>query len=171
MHSDPIQRPYRFIALLLTGLVLVGCSSTAPRHEYPSAQGGITRADYPPSDQRHELIEITRSLLGTPYRYGGNTISGFDCSGLVQYAHGRAGIRVPRTTQQQWRHADRLDRDYLLPGDLVFFTLDGAKSRHVGIYEGRGVFIHAPSPGKYVSRASLDNPYWRERMIGSRSFL
>ena len=171
MHSAQIQIPYRLILLLLAGLTLAGCSSTATKQAYSTTRDGGIETSYPLTDQRRDLIAITRSLLGTPYRYGGNTTSGFDCSGLVQYTHGRTGINVPRTTRQQWRHSDRLNRDYLLPGDLVFFTLGGSKSNHVGIYEGRGIFIHAPSSGKRVSRASLDNPYWRDRLIGSRSFL
>ena len=171
MHSDEIRKLYRLITLLLAGLALAGCSSTATKHEYPTTRSSDAQTGYTQSDRRRELMAITRSLLGTPYRYGGSDTSGFDCSGLVQYAHSKAGIRVPRTTGQQWRHAGRLNRDYLLPGDLVFFRLSGNKSNHVGIYEGRGVFIHAPSSGKRVSRASLDNPYWRDRLMGSRSFL
>ncbi len=171
MHSTQTQRPFRSIALLLAGLALAGCSSTVTKQEYPTTRSGDAQTGYTQSDQRRELIAVARSLLGTPYRYGGSDPGGFDCSGLVQYAHGKAGIRVPRTTGQQWRHASRLNRDHLLPGDLVFFRLSGNKSNHVGIYEGRGVFIHAPSSGKRVSRASLDNPYWRDRLIGSRSFL
>ena len=78
---------------------------------------------------------------------------------------------MPRTTAAQWRHAATLRRGHLLPGDLLFFSLGGRKDRHVGIYEGSGVFIHAPSSGKRVGRASLDNPYWRSRLIGGKSFL
>ena len=58
-----------------------------------------------------------------------------------------------------------------MPGDLLFFAIDRQKERHVGIYEGEGLFIHAPSSGKRVSRASLDNPYWRDRLIARRTFL
>jgi cell wall-associated NlpC family hydrolase len=89
----------------------------------------------------------------------------------VQFAHRQIGIDVPRTTHQQWSQAQQAERRHLIPGDLLFFTLDGDKGRHVGIYEGRGVFIHAPSRGKRVSRASLDNPFWRQRLVGARSFL
>jgi cell wall-associated NlpC family hydrolase len=110
------------------------------------------------------------SQIGRPYRYGGNSRSGFDCSGLVQYSHEQAGITVPRTTGGQWRHGRPVSQSGLRPGDLVFFSIGPGKARHVGIYEGGGVFIHAPSSGKKVSRASLDNPYWRDRLVGGRSF-
>jgi cell wall-associated NlpC family hydrolase len=117
------------------------------------------------------VVRNAAEQIGTPYRYGGNNRSGFDCSGLVQYAHDRAGIRVPRTTAAQWRRARTPARRHMLPGDLLFFHIDDRKNRHVAIYEGGGVFIHAPSSGKAVSRASLDNPYWRGRLVEVKSFL
>ena len=80
-------------------------------------------------------------------------------------------MTVPRTAASQLAQARVPDRPNLLPGDLLFFNIDAQKSRHVGIYEGDGVFIHAPSSGKRVSRASLDNPYWGERLVASRTFL
>ncbi len=175
MNSRQNSTQRRLMVILLagivsTGLVLVGCSSTSsePRS---ALRGASPPADYRLSPQRRELLSLTRALLGTPYRYGGSDTRGFDCSGLVHYVHGRTGVHVPRTASMQWRAARRPARDYLLPGDLVFFSLDGDKSNHVGIYEGDGVFIHAPSAGKRVSRASLDNPYWRRRLRGGRTFL
>ncbi|MDJ0740387.1 MAG: C40 family peptidase [Gammaproteobacteria bacterium] len=146
-------------------LCLGGCLSTTPprwQSTGPPAGHGTARA---------ELLRIAANQIGTPYRYGGNDRRGFDCSGLVQYTHRHIGVAVPRTTAQQWSRARTPDRRHLLPGDLVFFDIGGRSGRHVGIYEGGGVFIHAPSSGKRVSRASLDNPYWRRRMIGARTFL
>ena len=145
---------------------LGGCGSLSPTVSTPNPA-----AQQPVSASRNELVRVAAGQIGTPYRYGGNSRRGFDCSGLVQYAHRQIGVDVPRTTRQQWSRAQRPGRRHLIPGDLVFFALDGEKSRHVGIYEGRGVFIHAPSSGKRVSRASLDNPFWRDRLIGARSFL
>ena len=117
------------------------------------------------------MVSTAEQLIGTPYRYGGNTRAGFDCSGLVQYTHRKAGVQVPRTTASQLAQSRAPERPNLLPGDLVFFKIDWQKSRHVGIYEGDGVFIHAPSSGKQVSRASLKNPYWNKRLIATRTFL
>jgi len=152
--------------LLAASLGLAGCLST------PSADRGYSAAGTGPvSDQRMMVIRVASRMIGTPYRYGGNNPRGFDCSGLVQYTHAHAGLSIPRTTGEQWRYADRPRRRHLLPGDLVFFDLGSQKASHVGIYEGGGVFIHAPSSGKRVSRASLDNPYWQNRMVGARTFL
>jgi cell wall-associated NlpC family hydrolase len=103
-------------------------------------------------------------MLGTPYEYGGASPAGFDCSGLVSYAHERVGEPVPRTVARQLRAAERLPRSGLEPGDLVFFELDD-KPAHVGIYIGGQAFIHAPSSGGVVNRARLDRRYWRERFI------
>jgi cell wall-associated NlpC family hydrolase len=151
---------------LLACLTLTGCLSTPP------VTDGQTGAQLSPvSDRRAAVVTNASRMIGTPYRYGGNNPGGFDCSGLVQYAHDRAGLVVPRTTREQWRHASRVGRQQLLPGDLVFFDVGREKTSHVGIYEGAGIFIHAPSAGKRVSRASLDNPYWNSRLVGARSFL
>lgn len=120
---------------------------------------------------RHEVIRSAGQLIGTPYRYGGNNPGGFDCSGLVQYTHRMAGVDVPRTTAAQLAQARVPERRTLLPGDLLFFEIDWQKSRHVGIYEGDGTFIHAPSSGKRVSRASLRNPYWNSRLIATKTFM
>ncbi|MCG6967603.1 MAG: C40 family peptidase [Chromatiaceae bacterium] len=148
-------------------LALAACSST--RVSGPTEIGdGIAQ---PVAPLRHEVIQVAASQVGIPYRYGGNSRRGFDCSGLVQYAHRQAGIEIPRTTESQWASARTPDRRQLLPGDLLFFDVDDKKSRHVAIYEGDGLFIHAPSSGKRVSRASLDNPYWQSRLIGTKTFL
>jgi cell wall-associated NlpC family hydrolase len=89
----------------------------------------------------------------------------------VQYTHRQVGIDVPRTTGSQLAQARIPERQHLLPGDLLFFHIDVQKIRHVAIYEGDGVFIHAPSSGKHVSRASLENPFWSRRLVATRTFL
>jgi cell wall-associated NlpC family hydrolase len=115
-------------------------------------------------------LQTLEQLIGTPYRYGGTSPErGFDCSGLVQYAYARAGVRIPRTVARQWRQAHPVAWSTLRPGDLVFFDTS-AKGGHVGVYVGNGEFIHAPSSGGRVRRDRLDNPYWRPRIRGLGSF-
>ncbi|MCG6935409.1 MAG: C40 family peptidase, partial [Proteobacteria bacterium] len=112
-------------------------------------------------------------MLGVPYQYGGaSPATGFDCSGLVQYAYEHAGIQVPRTTGGQYRASLLLPRNALQPGDVIFFRKRGiAKVSHVGIYLGKGRFIHAPSSGKRVTVADMNDPYWQRRYIsGGRLF-
>lgn len=114
-----------------------------------------------------EVVVQAVAQLGTPYRWGGeSTENGFDCSGLTQHAFKSAGLELPRTSHLQYRHTDRVGRDRVRPGDLVFFRLDGKQVDHVGIYVGENRFIHAPSPGKEVSFASLDNAFWSQRFAG-----
>ena len=157
----------KILAATLAAVSLHACG-TAPV-KGPRYTGDPDR--YAATPARHEIVRIAEQLIGTPYRYGGNSPHGFDCSGLVQYTHRQAGIDVPRTTGSQLAQARIPERRYLLPGDLLFFHIDVQKSRHVGIYEGDGVFIHAPSSGKQVSRASLENPFWSRRLVATRTFL
>lgn len=108
-----------------------------------------------------EVVTVARRFVGTtPYKWGGTTPAGFDCSGLVLYCYREIGISLPRTSRQQYRVGafippDRLD--LLQPGDLVFFGRGGDPDRihHVGMYIGGGDMIHAPQTGEYVKVASF----------------
>ncbi|KAB7619569.1 C40 family peptidase [Alkalilimnicola sp. S0819] len=150
-------------ASLLVFLLLSGCAS---RGQAPTASAapeamGLEASQVGPGQV---ALSHARAVLGTPYRYGGSSAeNGFDCSGLVQYAYARAGVALPRTTHDQLQRLSPLPRTRLAPGDLLFFRL-GDKAWHVGLYAGDGRFIHAPSSGKHVSEASLDNPYWRRHL-------
>jgi cell wall-associated NlpC family hydrolase len=109
------------------------------------------------------IADTALSMLGTPYRYGGRGPGGFDCSGLVYYAYQQAGIEVPRTAKNQKKAARRINRQSLSRGDLLFFNVSW-KSGHVGIYVGDDRFVHAPSSGKRVSIARLDEGYFASRV-------
>jgi len=96
-------------------------------------------------------VRIAAEELGVPYRYGGSSPSGFDCSGLVAYVYGKLGVRLPHNAAAQYAYGRAVDRSHLLPGDLVFFHGLG----HVGVYIGRGRIIHAPRSGERVEIQSL----------------
>ena len=143
----------RTLLLTLFMAVLSGCSSV------PENSG----ADTP----RHDGLAEAARMIGRPYRYGGTTPRGFDCSGLVYYAYRRAGIVVPRTTRDQYRQADHVPVANIRPGDLLFFRIHGRDISHVAIYAGQQRILHAPSGGKRVVYGNLDNPYWRQRLAGA----
>lgn len=147
------------LALMLPALLGLGGCGSVPR-----------RADHGPTGS--PVADIAASQVGIPYRYGGtNPARGFDCSGLVSFSYRQAGLRVPRTADSQYLAAQPVPPGRLRPGDLVFFALPRQKALHVGIYTGRNEFVHAPSSGKRVSYASLDDGYWRRHFIGAGRFL
>lgn len=96
------------------------------------------------------------SLKGVPYRYGGTTPRGFDCSGYAQYVYRSAGVSIPRTASAQRAATTRISRSQARPGDLVFFHRSGTtRAYHVGIYAGGNQLWHAPMPGQRVKKANI----------------
>ncbi|NNM32880.1 MAG: C40 family peptidase, partial [Gemmatimonadetes bacterium] len=111
------------------------------------------------------------SYLGTPYRYGGNTRDGLDCSGLVCQVYRKHGMDLPRTSFHQYRQGRPVDRSDLQPGDLVFFSGSGGGVQHVGIYVGENRFLHASTHHRQVRIDSLSQRYFREHYLGARDLL
>jgi len=103
--------------------------------------------------------------IGRPYRYGGATPNGFDCSGLVQYVYRQAGFSVPRTTREQHQAGRRIDLDDAEPGDLLFYAFNGRRIDHVAIYLGEGEALHAPATGRTVIVAPVASNYWQGRFV------
>lgn len=153
--------------ILLGSVGLSGCSSAPPAQRHVSQTVVATQAREITQTAPQRGLAIARGQVGAPYRYGGADPRGFDCSGLVYYAYRKAGMAIPRTTTGQYRQSRRVALSRLRPGDLLFFTISRNKPSHVGIYAGNGSFIHAPSSGKSVGYASLNDDYWRKRLIGT----
>ena len=118
-------------------------------------------------------LAFAKSMMGTPYKWGGETPQeGFDCSGLVQWAYAKAGVSLPRVTDQQFVAPGGVPvkRRDLLPGDLVFFRDSTGYVHHVGISLGGDRFVGAPHTGAKVRIDSLDTPYWAKEFAGGRRF-
>jgi len=114
------------------------------------------------------MLKQAKKFIGTPYRYGGQTPKGFDCSGFVLYNLKRIGVTVPRTAHRQYLLSTPVAETDLKAGDLVFFRSRRSSRNitHVGIFLGEGKrFIHAASRRSDVMISSLDNPYWRARFV------
>ena len=178
--ADCQQRPgahYRRIAALALSMAwLAGCGGGEASHRArvasppPRAWPVVAPAD--PARANAVLIRAI-SLVGTPYRWGGNTPEGgFDCSGLVNYVYrDMLNLRLPRTTSELIRlQGPRIQPEQLAGGDLVFFGT-GGKVSHVGIYVGEGRFVHAPSTGGTVRLDRLDDPWWHDHYSGARRLL
>lgn len=165
-----IGRQHRVLrcCVLLVATLASGCAPF--RHGSPAESVASAPTVAVMHDAGAAIARQALSQVGAPYRYGGSEpAGGFDCSGLVAYAHGLAGIEVPRTAGAQFAAARRVTAEDLQPGDLVFFRLVPSRNEvtHVGIYIGGDRFVHAPQTGRRVGEASLDEPYFRARFAGA----
>jgi cell wall-associated NlpC family hydrolase len=117
------------------------------------------------------IAQAAAALIGTPYQFGGADAAGFDCSGLARYVHERVGVSIPRTAAEQQRAARPVPLKQLQPGDLVFFRIRKRGIDHVGVYAGRGRFIHAPRAGLAVRYGDLrGGGFYARRLVGAGRF-
>ena len=154
----PVVRAATVLALLCT---LVGCSTVPLSGTSPPSTVGPARLSI---DEANDVTLYAISLVGTPYRFGGNTpASGFDCSGLIGHVYqARARIAAPRTVASLVSWGQAVPLDAVRTGDLVVFAPRGAAT-HAGIYVGEGRFVHAPSTGGTVRLDRLESVYWAKQ--------
>ena len=148
------------VLLLAAGLLLAGCG-TAPAAR-SSAYARLS------AEQSSDIAIHALGLVGTPYRFGGNTPEGgFDCSGLIGYVYNsRAGVAPPRTVALLSGFGASVPEDELRTGDLGLFG--GGRPTHAGIYVGEGRFVHAPSSGGTVRLDHLRSRYWAQQSASYR---
>ena len=120
---------------------------------------------------QEKLTLFAKKLLNIPYKFGGNSILGIDCSAYVKKVYGLLGLDLPRTAREQFNEGETIDKEELSMGDLVFFRTYASFPSHVGIYLGNNLFIHASSKGKKVKVDNLDAPYFVKRFIGAKRLL
>lgn len=158
------------IGLLFFPFLTIGCASTQT-HSPPSSESMAgTPLDLSSEEVHARLQQAAEHWESTPHRWGGASRQGVDCSGLVQSIFDEElSVPLPRTTEQQARAGETVERSALQPGDLVFFRPSN-RDRHVGIYLSDDQFLHSSS-SEGVTISSLDSDYWSNRWWQARRVL
>jgi cell wall-associated NlpC family hydrolase len=156
--------------MLRLRLILVLCACVCALH-LPARAAATPNHETRTLTARVELgkkiAKYARTFIGVQYRYGGmSPRGGFDCSGLVAYVYDHFGITLPHYTVSQYQEGRRVRPGKLRAGDLVFFGLG-----HVGMYIGKGRFIHAPHTGARVRVEKLFDGWYRHRFTAARRIL
>lgn len=155
-----------FSVLSAVALLLLASCSGAPRHQTRPGEPG------PREPSRQDIVRFAKTFVGTPYRNGGTSYKGVDCSGFAFVVYREFDIRLPRTSFDQSRVGARVDPSDLKPADLLFFRTSRRSSvSHVGIYIGNGKFIHASTGARAVRIDRLRDDYYRDRYVGARRVL
>lgn len=153
----------RSVIVLSVSAALAGCALGKSPVPIDEPIGPIS-ARSTESSKGQAVVVLAKRQVGAPYRWGGSSPSGFDCSGLVRYVYAQIGVTLPHNAAQQYRLGTPIARASLVPGDLVFFD----RLRHNGIYVGAGRFVHARQTGRGVNIASLDDGWYASHWVGAR---
>ena len=153
------------VCLPLIG-ILSGCGTAPPTQRAPAAFDASQLPARLSPELANDVTLYAVGLVGTPYRYGGNTPdSGFDCSGLIGHVYqSRAGVTAPRTVASMQFWGQPVSGGELRSGDLVLFA-QGSAPTHAGIYVGEGRFVHAPSSGGAVRLDRLNSKHWAAQQV------
>lgn len=163
---------------LLLGKMFNNISSSASASSPTAALSKVLGLSSAPSTTTSQstasgqaIIDTGKQFMGVPYVWGGESPSGFDCSGFTQYVMKQNGITIPRTAAEQFAAGTPVEKSKLKVGDLVFFTTYKAGASHVGFYMGNDQFLHASSANSKVTISSLSETYYTEKYIGARRYI
>jgi cell wall-associated NlpC family hydrolase len=177
MSADGVfSASFARIAATIIGVALASTGARAADTDSipPSALGRIEKnlrdLGQKARDAAAEITSTALGLVGVDYKFGGNhPDQGLDCSGFVRYVFQHAtGISLPRSSKEQAKVGQNVDKTQLQPGDLVFFNTRRFQFSHVGLYLGDNKFIHSPSRGGSVEVVNFDNRYWQKTFNGAR---
>ncbi len=158
-------------------LVLAGCAIRPGATPQPFPRPHLAPADRPvPSSlggrpAPDAITSTALEYLGVPYRWGGTTPRGFDCSGFTYYVFSRHGMELPRVAAHQYRVGKSIDRTSVEPGDLLFFETIAEGPSHVALALDGDQFVHAPARRGQVRVERLSSHYWASRYLGARRVL
>lgn len=144
--------------------------TASPSPAVAAAKGGV-EAPKAGESIKDRLLRVAQRMLAVPYRFGGTTLWGLDCSGFVQKTFAFLNLELPRSAREQFREGAKVAKADLSPGDLVFFRTYAKYPSHVGIYLGDNRFVHASSRERKVTVDSLDEPYYMKHYLGAKRLL
>ncbi len=172
MRTSATHARFRFLTRALAGAALsaglvasaaIPAQAASPSGTVSFGGAGASAPALTPGTDPYNLLNTAKSYSGTPYRWGGTSPSGWDCSGLTQYVLGSHGMHYPRTTNQQLAATRTVAAGDQRPGDLVFF-MSGSNAYHVGIYAGNGWMVDAGRSGKATSLRKM----WASPVVYTR---
>lgn len=175
--SSMFARLIRLGAVLLALLTAACASGGATPRPFPMPRSGPEPASPPANHETapvdlaaaaYALVGTALEFRGVPYRNGGSSPEGFDCSGFTQYVFAQHGLILPREVRDQFGVGKSVRIDELRPGDLIFFTTTAPGASHVAIAVGGNAFVHAPSSTGVVRVERLSSRYWSARFVGVR---
>ncbi len=145
--------------------VMAAKPAAKPDRKQPASRSKTGRIDV------DQVLKVAFSLKGVPYRHGGTSQKGFDCSGFTSYVFEKAaGVDLPRSSSGQAKIGTAVSQKELAPGDIVYFHTYSKGVSHVGIYTGGGNFIHA-SRSKGITVTNLSDSYYGPRYLGARRII
>jgi cell wall-associated NlpC family hydrolase len=154
------------VPVLALALALALCAAATPTaaQAWEGRPEPWTKTDAPTPTKGELAARFALDEVGVPYQWGGESPSGFDCSGLVRWAYGQVGIDLPHSSYALYSEGRRVSGSNLAPGDILFFEGLG----HVGLYLGRGRMVHAPQTGRNVEVVRLASTNYGTRLVGAR---
>ncbi|MDR1397595.1 MAG: C40 family peptidase [Desulfarculales bacterium] len=148
-----------------------GSAEAAPRPDGPSPLFVSIPERMTAQMMREQIIHTAYSQLGQTYKRGGSSPgSGFDCSGFTSWVFAMTGVKIPRTSREQFGKGINISQEDLRPGDMVFFR-SGRNISHVGIYVEKGYFIHSPNKNSEITISNLKSSGWLRTYAGARRLI